>query len=87
MFFCFQWLADDKCVLEVQALKLTPNPDVNPLDLSLKSPYLRVPCLLKIGDLKQYAKKKYLLSSEQFAILEILVRFDQRVRLVIMFVW
>lgn len=63
----------------MNALKSIPNADVNAADCVLRSPYLRVPCLLKIGDLKQYIKKKYLLQPALFDLLEIIVKHDNRV--------
>ena len=46
--------------------------------LLLKKPYLRVPPQLRIVDLKQFLKMKYLLSDEQLDGLQIIVNHQEK---------
>jgi hypothetical protein len=61
-------------------MDVSTNPLVVGKDLSLKKPYLKAPNPVKVGELKQFVKQKYLLNDKQFSHLEILINFQNKVR-------
>ena len=52
---------------------------VAPDDLSLVMPFLKLPSLMQVGDLKQYLNTKFRFDENFFNLLEVLVKFEGKV--------
>lgn len=70
VFPCPKWKEASSPHLPINTIS---NPSLRENDLLLKKPYLRVPPQLRVADMKQFLKKKYQLSEEQFERLQITV--------------
>jgi len=73
IFPCSQWIQSGT---GFSALTNSNNPALRDGDAQLKKPYLKVPHLFRIIDLKYFLKRKYLLSEDQFNQLQVTIRDD-----------
>lgn len=63
-----EWVSQGMALIDVSS-----NPMVLGDTLALKKPFLKAPHPMKIGDLKQFLRQKYMLSEKQFSLLEIVI--------------
>lgn len=81
IFPCPQWIEADSNDAITQYFG---NPSLRYQEMTLKKPYLRVPPLMCVADLKEYLRRKYRFSAEDFCRLQITIsqeRVQERKRI------
>jgi len=80
IFPCPQWIQSNT---DSATLINSNNPALREGDVQLKKPYLKVPYIFRIIDLKCFLKRKYLLTEDQFSQLQVTIQEDATSQLIL----